>query len=251
MSIHNHSSVEPIPPDKAREYLTPELLESVGRRVKEAKVTHEYDVPGVSGRSQDGSTVHIDHAVPMPMKDGDGKEFDPAKTLPWHELSEWELENSGVPYDVAHSLATEYFERPAVEAMGLDWKKYQEAWGGEIAANEKRDVTHEPPPDLDLTPYISSGDTKHLKEITAELGRHGIKIADRQPDQTDTMSAGSPQGAKMRLLPVEHDPFNETPPVPGAMKAKDGNWYVHDPMPSRKGKFLKWMGGQDGKVSAD
>jgi len=54
-------------------------------------------------------------------------------------------------------------------------------------------------------------------------------------DQTDTMSARS----KLRLLPVEHDPFTEAPPFHGAMKAPDGKWYSPDPRPGRKGKWLR------------
>ena len=46
---------------------------------------------------------------------------------------------------------------------------------------------------------------------------------------------------KLRMLPVEHDPFNpdEQPPYPGAVKAPDGHWYSRDPRQSRKGKWMR------------
>ena len=49
------------------------------------------------------------------------------------------------------------------------------------------------------------------------------------------------QPKRLRLLPVEHDPFGkEQPPQPGFLKAPDGNWYT--PHPSLKDRWLQWVG---------
>src|SRR5260221_2917486 len=85
------------------------------------------------------------------------KTYDPAKTLPWHEIPEWYLmHEKGMTYEDAHSLATHEFEKPRVEELGLNWHKYQEGWGGEIEHNETK--THlSPPKDLDKSPYLEGG----------------------------------------------------------------------------------------------
>lgn len=184
------SSVEPITPEM-KAAITPEVLAAIGQAVATCKVDRSFDIPGVANRSTDGKTVYVDKALPNPMKDGDGKAFDPDETLPWHELPEWFLmTKQGMSYEQAHSLATEMFERPQVESLGLNWAKYQEAFGGEIDANEKRGVTGPVPPDLDLEPYRQSGDAEHLAEIEAAM-----KAA----------TSVKPKG--FRLVAVDHDPF--------------------------------------------
>lgn len=180
------SSVEPITPEMEAA-VTPEVLAAIGQAVAACKVDRSFDIPGVSNRSTDGKTVYVDKSLPNPMKDGDGKPFDPDTILPWHEIPEWYLMQQGLPYHSAHSIATEMFERPQVESLGLNWAKYQEAFGGEIDANEKRCVTGPVPPDLDLEPYRQSGDATHLAEIEAAMGKT------------------KPKG--FRLVPVSHDPF--------------------------------------------
>lgn len=64
--------------------------------------------------------------------------------------------------------------------------------------------------------------------------------ADRQHVQAATDSAHS------RLMdihgvtnPPQQEPEPEGPPVQGARQAPDGHWYVKDPSPARKGKYLR------------
>jgi hypothetical protein len=177
MTTAHRSSVLPITPAMLA-HLTPEVLAEVGKGVAAAQVNREYDVPGVANRSMDGKTLFLDRHLPAKMDAG--KPFDPAETLVWHEIPEWVLMNAKVPYPEAHSLATEKFEKPKVLSLGLDWDKYQEAMGGEIAANEKLKATNLPP-DIDKRPYEQEPDLKALKE------------------------ASKPKG--FRLTPIDFDPF--------------------------------------------
>ena len=149
-----HSSVEPIT-DKMAALITPEVRLAIEALVAKAKFDRSYDVKGVANRSVDGKTVFVDRSVPRTMHAP--KAFNPERTLVWHEMAEWYLMHKlDLPYEKAHSLATEEFEKPHVLAMGLKWPKYQEEWGGEIDANEKKRIKS-PPPNLDETPYKARG----------------------------------------------------------------------------------------------
>lgn len=194
MTVSDHTSVKPIT-EKMRALLTPEILAEIGAAMKAVKIDRTFEVPGVANRSADGAMVYIDDHLPIRIKDGAGKPFDPADTLPWHEISEWVLMQHGVDYPDAHSLATELFEKPRVEGLGLKWAKYQEAMGGEIAANEKRGVKN-PPPDIDKRPFEHGEDPKHLKAIDADEKTVPVPAA-----------AAAPATGGFRLVPVDHDPF--------------------------------------------
>lgn len=197
MTVSEHSSVKPIT-SAMRALLTPEILAEIGSAMKAVKIDRTFEVPGVANRSKDGKTVYIDDHLPIRIKDGTGKAFDPSQTLAWHEISEFVLMNHGADYLDAHALATEEFEKPHVEAMGLTWPKYQEAMGGEIAANEARNVK-EPPPNIDKRPFEHGMDEKHLKEVDADEKYHA-------PVQNG-QNVQSVQARGFRLVPVDHDPF--------------------------------------------
>ena len=162
MTTGHRSSVETVPA-KVKTLLTPERTAHILKLAKAAKVDRTYDVRGVGNRTKDGKTVLIDRDLPREMHAG--KNFDPASTLPWHEIPEWYLmHDCGVSYEPAHSAATEYFEKPRVKALGLDWTKYQEGFGPEIAANAKRPMDKFCP-DIDRSPYEEDGDKSALREL--------------------------------------------------------------------------------------
>jgi hypothetical protein len=183
-------------------YITPENAAGIRDLLQDFTVNRDFDIPFLANRSRDGKTVYIDRHIPEEMKAGD-KPFDPAKTLPWHELSEWfYMHEAKLPYDAAHRLATFVWEKPRVEALGLDWKEYQDAFGGEIEHNEKR-VPEKSPPDIDLSPYIDDNDHKTLRELM----HAGAKVPEKDVEP-ETQTQPEPSGH--RLVPIEHDPFEES-----------------------------------------
>jgi len=167
------------PPDKAlRAQITPNVRETIVKLAGAASVNRSHDVKWVGGRSENGQTVYIDKDIPHSMKAGGS--YDPARTLPWHEVPEWYLmHEKGLSYQEAHSLATHEFEKPRVEELGLDWRKYQEGWGGEIEHNEKKKHLS-PPKDLDKSPYLEGGKISAQEESPM----------DPLPDVMQTQSQG-------------------------------------------------------------
>ena len=188
-------------------YVTPENEAAIKPLLSGFTVNRDFDIPFLANRSTDGKTVYIDRHIPESMKAGD-KDFAPADTLPWHELPEWfYMHKAGLPYDAAHRLATFVWEKPRVEALGLNWKDYQEAFGGEIEHNEKRVPEHSPP-DIDLLPYIEENDHKTLRELMHAGAHVGMQSEGASPAEGPQMASSNAK-PRLRFVPVAHDPFAE------------------------------------------
>ncbi len=125
---------------------------------------------GMGGRSRDGSTVYIDSRIGKNLS-ADGTKFDPAKTLPAHEIAEWYcMHKLGMKYEDAHRVATWNFEKPRVEAWGLDWRAYQKLWEKLAAPNDIEKIDN-PPPDADLAPYEEVGTKEQVKAMKVKGAR--------------------------------------------------------------------------------
>jgi hypothetical protein len=110
--------------------------------VEKAEINHDYDVVELANRSRDASTVFIDKHVPEVLKDTGIR---PDQTLPWHELSEWTMQNRGLSYLPAHKIATQIERRRVEQLAPGEWDEYQDEMGGLIADAEERGYGREPP----------------------------------------------------------------------------------------------------------
>jgi len=126
------------------------------------KINREYDVPYVAGYSKDGKTVYFDYELPKYFVKGKLK-VDITGFLLVHELVEKSLiDELGLTYQHAHHIAT-LAEIEAVEVSGLNYNEYEKFLEKFI----KADVKHvkNPPPDLDLTPYLDENDKPLLEKL--------------------------------------------------------------------------------------
>lgn len=173
-------------PSKAlRAKLTPDIRSDVEKLAGAASVDRGHDIKWVGGRSEDGKTVYIDKDIPEKLHAG--RAYSPSSTLPWHEIPEWYLMHElDLPYEDAHKLATHEFEKPRVESLGLDWRAYQEGWGGEISHNEKKHFGPEPK-DLDRSPYLEGGKISAQEE--AQVDPQDVSLV--QPQTPDPSMAGA------------------------------------------------------------
>ncbi len=94
--------------------------------LRSAKINRADNVPYLAGASKtkSGLPVNIDSRVPKEIT-VKGKTFSPDPFLLVHELKEYSLMLTGMPYHKAHGIALKA-ERAAVERTGIDWKGYQE-----------------------------------------------------------------------------------------------------------------------------
>lgn len=125
-------------------------------------INRSFELPYLGGYSQDGRTVYFDRRVPIAAIKI-GRLF--VNVLPFlitHETVEKALiDLYGYKYQAAHEVATEA-EHRKVRAAGRDIKAYEAALKPWIDSTE---VYTNVPPDLDLTPYIETKDTKNLTHI--------------------------------------------------------------------------------------
>ena len=223
-------------PEYLAELITDETVADITTLIEAASIDRSYDIPYLANRSEDGKTVYIDRNIPDQMEDGDIT-FDPAETLPWHEITEWwfmhvfaDEDGNQLEYEPAHLIATEMERRKATD-LGLDWDRYQENFDGYIVKLSDETIKRVPA-DLDMSPYQDEDDVAAIKEIQAAQPRGyrmsvirkvmPAQIKALGDDEVEvTMSTGDvardghifmPQGAKLdnyRKNPVvlwQHDP---------------------------------------------
>lgn len=130
-----------------------------------------YDVPYLAGYSKNGKTVYIDRHFPF-RKLKIGK--DTVNVLPFlliHETVEKAIiDVLKKPYKYAHTVAT-FFEEKAARAAGINIPAYEKAYEPYIKRDELEKIKR-PPPDLDMTPYIDSRDTKVIQRLRAVMARN-------------------------------------------------------------------------------
>jgi ATP-dependent protease ClpP protease subunit len=150
------------------------LYERTAELVAACTIDHSYDVKTLANRSRDGKVVYEDSSVPKVLpKTG----IKPDGTLPWHELSEWILQNEGKSYDdgpnAAHPIATAV-EKRRVEELGGDWKEYTSEMDGLISAVDKKEIKN-PPPDQDQRVFETMRSAT-MTEPNKEAPRSWFKI---------------------------------------------------------------------------
>lgn len=136
------------------------------------KVNRDYEVPYISGPSNDGKTVYVDKHVPTTATI-DGKTFDTATPLSIHELTERRaLEHylkQGMPEREAYQKAHEDHAEPAENNWyienGID-PRAADDWWSKINSKTEQEGRENHPPDLFKAPYPhhvvegSKGDTR-------------------------------------------------------------------------------------------
>lgn len=142
----------------------------ISDRISQIEINRDFDVPLIAARSKECRVIYIDRALPVELEAA-SRRFDPTTTIPWHEVPEWFfMHRLGLEFEDAHSLAVHEFERPTVEAMGLDWPAYQEIMRSEASANERRYKNRRLAPisDLDLEPYFEEKATWAIDALGAQ-----------------------------------------------------------------------------------
>lgn len=122
------------------------------------KINNRYDIR--SGADSDNGNVYVDRRIPQyspKIKDGRGLPANLWKYLSIHETVEADAMKRGVSYDRAHSKIATPTEKKAVQADGVDWKKYTEEIDGYLDRIEKEKVTRPPPKDLHVDPDSAAG----------------------------------------------------------------------------------------------
>lgn len=120
--------------------------------------THDVKSGAVSSKDKPGVT-YVDPRIPefSPiLKDKDGNPANLHKYLAIHEQTERTAMANGESYLDAHSNKATPAERTAVEADGVDWKKYTEEMDGYLDKIEHEKVTN-PPPDPHVDPAAAVG----------------------------------------------------------------------------------------------
>lgn len=115
------------------------------------KIDQRYHIPYDAGTSKDRKTVYIDKSIPKRLIVGN-KMIDPRPFLAIHELTERHAMDMGMSYHDAHEYVATPSERRAVEAHGIDWKKYQDVWE-RISKTLEQKPYKDLPKDLDPHPY--------------------------------------------------------------------------------------------------
>jgi hypothetical protein len=153
-------TAEPLPSPTAFPTATPAVAEVVARpdvaaAIANPQINHNNDVPFGAGASNTGHVTNIDRRIPQHdprVLDRSGQPADLWKYLNIHEQVEKAKMDEGVPYKEAHENFATAAERAAVEADGVDWKKYTEVMDGFLKGVEHEHPAN-PPPDLYLKPY--------------------------------------------------------------------------------------------------
>jgi hypothetical protein len=164
--------------ERAATALADEYYESTAALVANCTVNREFDVPWLANRTRDLKTVWVDKRVPKILKCG----IDTDQSLPWHELSEGEAMDDGLPYDEgdpsAHCDVATPLERRNVESQKPDdpdiWKKYEDEMNGLIRAVDDETIERVPL-DMDLRVFAED-DRKLLEEIMAAQKAEGASF---------------------------------------------------------------------------
>lgn len=148
-------------PEEIAKQLKPVPAQAPGAQGTIGKVDQSHEVVSGAVASKDTPGVtYIDPRIPefSPiLKDKDGNPADLHKYLTIHEQTERQAMAEGVPYDEAHTNRATVAERAAVEADGVDWKKYSEEIDGYLAKIEHEKATN-PPPDPHINPEAAIGE---------------------------------------------------------------------------------------------
>ena len=120
-------------------------------------VNRKYDIPYLSGYSEDGKTIYLDRKFKPIMKDG----TDVTQFLVVRERAEkTALSMLKLRYADAHKIAA-YLEYKAVTSAGIDWKAYSDFLYPYIRKTDRMSI-RKIPKNLDLRPYTAEHDVKHL-----------------------------------------------------------------------------------------
>jgi Transglycosylase SLT domain len=122
-------------------------------------VNHSNHVPYGAGASDTptGFPVNIDKRIPqfnMEVTKADGEPADLHKYLTIHEIAEYKAMKDGETYEKAHHDIATPAEKKAVQADGVDWKKYTHVMDGYLKKTEEEGHT-DLPKGLYLKPYHS------------------------------------------------------------------------------------------------
>lgn len=128
-------------------------------KIKFITVNKHYDIPYLTGYSENGKVVYIDRHLKTKFKGVDITPF-----LRTHEVVEKSLIDLGLRYQEAYHMATQ-FERQAVEAARLNWNDYI-AFLYPHGKRIRTDQLNKVPKDLDLKPYATDKDRKLLASIS-------------------------------------------------------------------------------------
>jgi hypothetical protein len=137
--------------------LTKPVYERLRAPVKE---NNDYDVPYLASYSKDGHTIYFDRHLPqritIPVQHK-VHTFDPRQFIRLHEeLEKALIDLYDFSYVQAHRAALAYERRGLVRAYGpAAWHPYDAALRPFIKAFEHEKLV-KVPPDLDMTPYVSS-----------------------------------------------------------------------------------------------
>lgn len=136
--------------------------------LKQWKIVTGVTIAFCAGYNEAADTVYIDEAVPE-FWEYNGRRLDIWRgSLFIHEHTEADiLQKYGQShYQWAHTVAT-YLENAYVQSKGIDVNAYEnEFWAPIIKAVGARKSYPRTPRDLDLAPYIDSGDESLVKRMT-------------------------------------------------------------------------------------
>lgn len=137
------------------------------------RIFTQYDIPYLCGYSWDGTKHFADRHLKTTMPGG----FDCMPYLMTHETSEKALlELFGLNYQQAHHIAT-HLESTAVDHApnSPGWAAYSAFLRPQIKGADAEKITN-PPPDLDLTPYLDEHDSKLLPALLRNnrQGQHQV-----------------------------------------------------------------------------
>lgn len=126
------------------------ILAALGLHMPHFDTSH--DVRTGANSSPSGSTVYEDRRVPATSREGY-----PIREL-WglHELVEARRMNEGEGYKGAHLVATEE-EKKAANALGVPWRRYEEASDGYLSHIEREKATRPPRGPLHVSPRVALG----------------------------------------------------------------------------------------------
>lgn len=155
-------------------------------------VDRSYQVPYISGMSNDNSTVYIDKSVPKEATVS-YKTFDPAIPLALHERTEKMvmdhlIKDEKMPAEKAYEIAHHGFAQPVEDNWyrqnGIDINEMDKFWQS-IDRNTEREVKpSDTPPDLYTKPYphgevSGTGKTDSMSSFNEELSPQVQKIIQR------------------------------------------------------------------------
>jgi len=131
------------------------------------RVDRSYDLPFLSGYSNNGRTIYVDRHFPQTVRVAD-RELDVTPFLIAHEhLEKSIMDCIDHDYETAHAFATT-LEYEGVRAAGLTPLQYEQAIKPYVKGNDFEKLQRIPP-DLDLTPYQRDSD----EDLLLHLRRFG------------------------------------------------------------------------------